>query len=231
MRGAVKQQRITEGNRRVANALARCLCGRHLLHGGIQHLQLDIADLPLCIGGNQSTGYFAQQHIRLVAAAGIGLRNVFGNEAGCGGGRFTGAQMRDQRVAEGDCKIDDPPAGNGIGHILPALQHGALACQRARHGHQRAPLLARLPPAVVTGIGAKAEEHRKCDTEQRKWRAIQRRHQIRPVLVRPDHHRRQQENGKHLRKDADDDGAAQDGEKLQQVRLWTNDHGGDSKCL
>ncbi|WP_345790594.1 hypothetical protein [Agrobacterium pusense] len=49
--------------------------------------------------------------------------------------------------------------------------------------------------------------------------------------MRPDHQRRQQENRKHLRKDADDDGAAHDEEKLQQARFWTNDHGGNSKCL
>jgi hypothetical protein len=71
-------------------------------------------------------------------------------------------------------------------------------------------LPARLPPALIAGVVAKAEEDGKGEAEQREGRGRQLREPARRAGMQPGDRRRQHQDRDELRGDRGNDGTAQD---------------------
>jgi len=59
----MKQQGVAERQRRIADALAGRLDRPHLSDAGIEHLVLDVGDLPVGAQPRQVDGHQPQEHI------------------------------------------------------------------------------------------------------------------------------------------------------------------------
>jgi len=100
-----------------------------------------------------------------------------------------------------------------------------LTNERTRVVQQLTPELARFPPAVITGVVAKAEKHRESDADERERRSrveVQRDGQ--QMIVRRDRNNRDRENeeepGKQLRKHR----AAPRKQHAEPMEMRTDDH-------
>ncbi|MEI9965972.1 MAG: hypothetical protein WDM92_16375 [Caulobacteraceae bacterium] len=150
---------------------------------------------------------------RLLAAFGWGPRHA---GPGLGGlGLVVAAQAGGQGVGEGD---HQPQDARPVGRQGLARQQGDhLARQAAALEHQPPPLPARLPPAVVAGAVAEAQEDRQRQADQGERRQALAPEILRAPFAQQGHRHGQQGDGRHLWRDLRHDGAAHGEQDVEQA--------------